>query len=565
MSGFVSAFAGLGLFLFSLRVITTNLDEAVNQRLRPWLDRLTQKATPTVLLGTIASIGLVHSSTSIISTMGLLNRSLVSLDRAAHLMIGATIGTALKTWLHIPLYSELGGLCIGATSFAVIFLRKQISKRILEILLGVGISILGLQMVSQGLAPLLRSHWITDAMAFLTLGSFLHILLATGMGVILAVCVQSSSAIVLLVLSLADEFSLGVAACLILGANLGTTSTALFVSIEHSDDAKRLAFMHFIMKAVGVFFTVLFLGTFLSAVDVLIPGEWDSYKQAHLAGVHTLFSVINGVIWAFFVPILTKMSRMIIKEKVRFETGGLSPIVQRLLARIPDRAVVEAGSELQHIIPHLKEVYDRTYEWLEFGGRTDRPDGIIVQGKLATIRTQILQTKSLLERVLRATSESDAYHGEVSALVRKTLVLEEVARKISKIIQLVVEIQESEHPISEASLKRFNKLHQKIQARWEELFLEFMAREPESEERLSKLPSDEFMAIHQLSFHLNQIAQGLKLFDKGERRSTEVSTTELRIKIQDSGVFLNSADELTESLSDPTKSRSLNNSPGDAL
>lgn len=352
----LSLVGGLGVFIYSLRLVMNALDDTGSDSIRGVLERATSKSIFSILIGIFVSILFQASSTAILLTMGLLNRSLIPLHQAALMMLGAAVGTTFKIWIDWDFSFTVGTLLILFSSIGILINWHKERTRALEISLGIGFTILGFHLVVSGLSPMLESPWFLQWIKLCKGSTFSNALIAALFGMLATILVQSSSSVVLITIGLATQgqVSFEGAASIILGANIGTASTGLLVSIGQSISAKRLAFMHLVAKTGGVLFVQLFFKTFLSIISLISPQNIN--LSGKLALVHTGFNVLNLFFWWGLLPILIRFSRGILPDSYDTEYWLSVLGVQKLLGKMPERAIQEAQLELLHLVSGLHQL-----------------------------------------------------------------------------------------------------------------------------------------------------------------------------------------------------------------
>lgn len=346
VTNFLALAGGLGLFLFALRFLTSILDRSIANRFRPLLSRLLATPWRCGLAGFVLTLLVQASSITIITAMGLVNSSLIALEQAVFVMLGATVGTTVKAWVFAQA-AHLGPALVAVASLGYLLVRRPVAREALEVLLAIGLAFLGLDMVALGLAPLAENPAVMQ---------WFHAYDGTGLdsqalgvliGAVATVAVQSSSAIVFVVLDLASQglISFPGGAALILGANLGTTITAVIAGAEMDWEGRRLALAHIIAKAAGVLLALLLFPTFLGVIGGLFtlvaPGAGVVYR---LAAAHTGFNLANAFFWGLFSHILLRVSRSLTPPG-RGQAMALPVSVRRMLAGAPERALAEADRQ----------------------------------------------------------------------------------------------------------------------------------------------------------------------------------------------------------------------------
>jgi Na/Pi-cotransporter len=360
--------SGFGVFLFSLRLLHSVLERPLARRLRPLLNHLLATTFQCLGIGFLSTAFLQASSITIIATMGLLNSSLITLEQGFLMMLGAAVGTTIKVWIFAENIRNYALILISLSSIALMTSRGPLIRDFWEILLAIGMAFFGFNMMVMELLPLSENQHFIQLLRLYdgtTLGSQM---LGVLTGCLIAIAVQSSSTSILLTLALASEgvISIAAGATLILGANIGTTSTALMVSLEYGSNARRLAVAHFLVKAIGVGVTLLVFPYFLSTVDILVPGSAQLNIDYHLAGVHTLFNLFNLFVWVSFLNLMLRFLHWLIPSENE-KNPTLPAIVRRLIVSNPEITFQEVEIQRNHAETLTKKLTDYCFEILITG------------------------------------------------------------------------------------------------------------------------------------------------------------------------------------------------------
>ena len=356
---------GLAVFLFSLRFLTKSIDESIANRISPLLQKIDGGIWTPLLSGVLLTIIFQASSITIITSMALVGRGLLSLRSGLFVMMGATVGTAIKSWVFATETLVLGYFLIIASSVCLLVVRHHFRRQTFELALSVGFMFLGWNMLVTG-APKLLPPGLIEKFLFIGVGSsdFQNICVAFFLGFIMTVLVQSSSTVILLLIGLAHNgqisFVLGTAG--ILGANVGTTITELIVAIEYRARVKKVALAHFIIKASGALFALLLLNTFLNTIDLMFFGKLASFSLPfQFSLVHIGFNLINVCFWVIASPILLKMLDNLTSEEVAKGNLWLSDPVRNLLKQVPDQAWVEIREQWKNLKERVKVAEDQVF------------------------------------------------------------------------------------------------------------------------------------------------------------------------------------------------------------
>lgn len=409
---FIHALGGLGIFLFSLRFLTATLNQSLASRFRPVLERMLARPVQGVLSGLLATLLVQASSITILAAMGLVDSALITLEQAWFVMLGATIGTTLKAWFFVGTL-HFGPALIGVGSLLLLLTRNPMARELLTLAVAVGFAFLGLDMLSDNLAVLQGLPWFSALLEGSQAAGLSSQLACVLFGTALTVAVQSSTAPVILTLSLAAEGHVGIpaGAALILGMNVGTTSTALLASLQAHRDGQRLAVGHAMAKSVGVLITLLFLPAFLGFVGMILdPFGYASDVPVFLAAVHTTFNVINVVFWSLLAAPALSLLRRLMPSREQQAGLGLAPRVRRMLAGSASLAVREARRQFGLLERLVKTTYDHTFESFFQGSHNPgvRGQRIWLERNLETLKETL---HDLLFGVARRPQESVTEEG----------------------------------------------------------------------------------------------------------------------------------------------------------
>ena len=248
--------------------------------------------------------------------------------------MGANIGTTITaqiirlgsiesdgSWLLWLFDTDtLAPIALVAGIILLMFIKSKNSKTIGDICIGFGVLFVGLNLMTDGVKPLIG----TDAfMAFVEfLGNPMFGIL---FGLILTVIVQSSSATVGMLQTVASVPGSGITFAMaypvIMGINLGTcVTTAMVCSIGSSKDAKRTGVVHIAFNTIG---TVLFMIVMTIMQNMAVFGAefWSaSVDSGGIANFQTVFNLITAIVLIPFADWMVKLSMMIVKEEKKVES-----------------------------------------------------------------------------------------------------------------------------------------------------------------------------------------------------------------------------------------------------
>lgn len=374
---------GLGLFLFGMKTMSDGLQKIAGDRMRKILAALTNNR----LIGTLVGIGVTaiiqSSSATTVMTVGFVNAGLLSLTQAIGVVLGANIGTTVTAQLIAFKITKFALPAIGIGAGLKLFSKRKKYVYIGEIILGFGILFFGLSTMKHAFDPLKASEEFRQL--FLLVGDYK--LLGVLIGALLTVIVQSSSATIGITLALATSglLSFEASVALILGENIGTTITANLAAIGTNLAARRTAFAHFLFNSIGTLYLLLLFPVYLKFIAAITPGDADfaiqtqaqaesfsaaigdkPYIARHIANSHTIFNILNTLIFLPLIGVLAKLSTLIVRGRDEVETLQVKFIDNRVL-NTPPIAIGQARRETQRMANITLEMLEKTTRFLEDG------------------------------------------------------------------------------------------------------------------------------------------------------------------------------------------------------
>ncbi len=348
---------GLGLFIFGMKFLSEGLQKVAGTKLRRLLRSLTGNPFKGVATGTLITGLIQSSSATTVILVGLVNAGIISLAQSASVVIGANIGTTITAQIIAFRISQYALPAIGFGLFMMLFSRKTKTQFWGQVILAFGILFLGLSTMSGVVKPLKDIAAVQSFFIQCSENPFLGILVGT----VFTVLVQSSSASIgmLIALGAAGLIDFQAAIYMLLGNNIGTTVTAWLASIGGTLSAKRMACFHTIFNILGVcYFALLtYWGIFPKIVDWITPGVINTETMArNIANAHTLFNVVNALIFIPIIGISTKFINKIVSGEDTYVSAEMKYLQDKLLAT-PEVAVDAAKKEIGYMATMARKVF----------------------------------------------------------------------------------------------------------------------------------------------------------------------------------------------------------------
>ena len=328
LSAIIQLLGGLAMFLYGIELMGDGLKNSSGATLKRVLEKVTGSVITGVFTGALVTAVIQSSTATIVLTVALIGAGVLNLKQAVSVVMGANIGTTITAqiirlgsiesdgsfllWLFDT--DTLAPIALVAGIILIMFIKRKSSKTIGDICIGFGILFVGLNLMTDGVKPLIG----TDAfMAFVQFLS--NPLFGIVFGLVLTVIVQSSSATVGMLQTVASVPGSGITFAMaypvIMGINLGTcVTTAMVCSIGSSKDAKRTGVVHIAFNTIG---TVLFMVvmTILQKMEVFGIQYWvREVDSGVIANFQTIFNLLTAMILIPFADWLVKLSVLVVKD-----------------------------------------------------------------------------------------------------------------------------------------------------------------------------------------------------------------------------------------------------------
>lgn len=362
---------GLAFFLYGMNVLSTGLEKLTGGKLEVALKKLTSNKFKSIMLGLGVTMAIQSSSAVTVMLVGFVNSGLMALEQSIGVCLGSNIGTTFTAWilcLGDIRTSDNGGTLnlmlnmLKPESFSPIIAligiimimgcKKNKKKDIGRILIGFAILMNGMELMSSAVDPLKESESFKQVLTAFE-NPFLGVLVGVGFTCI----IQSSSASVgiLMAFSKAGALSYGMALPIIMGCNIGTCITALISTFGVNKDAKRVAWIHVLVKIIGTIVMLPVIMILQSALNLSIFNETVGYVG--IATMHTIFNIINTIIFLPFTKQLVALSKLIIRDGKETEDDS-----QRILTGLDERLLKTPSVAVQACRTATIEMADLTKE-----------------------------------------------------------------------------------------------------------------------------------------------------------------------------------------------------------
>lgn len=335
--------SGLGLFLFGMNLLESALKELAGKGFRRFLRHSTNKPIGSVFGGIIATTIVQSSSLVGLIVLAFVGAGIIPLVNAIGVLIGSNLGTTFTGWIVATLGFKLNFstfiyplIALGGLSYG---LAKGKLKSLALLVLGFALLLMGLDFMKESVVALTQAANI-EKMSDYPLIIYLLI------GIVFTAIIQSSSATMMLTLSAlyAEIISLPAAAALVIGANLGTTSTVYLGSLQGAISKRRLAMAHvlFNFSVDTVAFILLYpLLNFILWMQLTDP-------LYSLVAFHSLFNLFGLILFLPFINLFAKKLEQWFPEREQ----RVSQYIHNVPEGVTDAAIEAISKEAKHLL-HL--------------------------------------------------------------------------------------------------------------------------------------------------------------------------------------------------------------------
>lgn len=309
ITNFLSLLGGLALFLYGMQMMSGGLEAAAGNKMKQILEKLTANRFLGVIVGALITAVIQSSSATTVMVVGFVNSGMMTLQQAVWIIMGANIGTTITGQLIALDVGMLAPLFAFAGVSMVVFLKSPKAHHLGEILAGLGVLFIGMGMMSDSMRPLREVPEFINLMT-----KFSNPVIGIGVGALFTAVIQSSSASVGILQSLASNglIGLGDAVFVLFGQNIGTCITAVLAAIGTSRNAKRTTLIHLSFNVIGT--TIFTIACILFPLTAFVEGFTPGNVPAQIANMHTLFNIVTTLLLLPFGQLLAVLAEKVLPD-----------------------------------------------------------------------------------------------------------------------------------------------------------------------------------------------------------------------------------------------------------
>ena len=307
---------GVGMFLYGMKTMSEGLQKVAGPKLGNILKLLTANKLTAIIVGALVTVVTHSYAATTVMVVGFVNAGIIKLNDAVGVIMGANIGTTATAW--IVALAEFGTaveifkpeffapIIFGVSALIFVFAKKEKTKVVSNIFVGIGLLFIGLIFMSTGVSPYAESKIFRDS--FEILGKTPVLAIIAGAVVTFILSSSTASVSILQTLALAGSVSKSAACFITVGQNIGTCVTTIISSANSSKNGKRTALLHLLFNVLGgLIFSVLVLITYPFIKDFLAT----RITLFEISLFHTGFNIGNTIILlplsSFMVDITRKL------------------------------------------------------------------------------------------------------------------------------------------------------------------------------------------------------------------------------------------------------------------
>lgn len=423
---------GIGLFLLGMTLMTDGLKTLAGDSLRKTLSRFTGGRFSSFMSGAAITAVIQSSSATSLMTVGFVSAGLITFEQSIGIILGANVGTTATTWMVTFLGFKINMAVVAYPLIALGAFMKVIpgfrSSAAGLIMAGFGMIFVGISLMQESMAGIAG---LIDLSSF-SAETFSGRILLVALGILMTVVMQSSSAAMATTLVALDSgaLSLGQAAAVAIGQNIGTTFITGISAIGSITAARRTALAHIAFNIFCGAAIFVLMPLFVSASIIVSNVLGDGDNLLALSAFHTLFNLAGAAAILPFTGRFAALVKWILPEKGPLFTRNLDPsvlMVPEVALETIRRTLVDIGAYMTRHLLTIFTSLDKT--------KTKAETALVI----STAHDALLETKTFISRV-RSFNNSPLLHRRHTNLIHALDHLQQLvgAFRHSDVIEFIV-------------------------------------------------------------------------------------------------------------------------------
>ncbi|WP_320044532.1 Na/Pi cotransporter family protein [uncultured Desulfobacter sp.] len=355
---FATIASGIAIFIVGMFFMEDGFKCFTGGILSKILSKTTNTIPKAIFSGFLATAIVQSSSLISVIAISFLSAELISLGPAVGIIFGANIGTTATAWIVavFGMKIKISAFALPMIVFGVLFtfFNNRTYKGIGNILLGLGFIFLGISYMKEGFETLKSGIELSQY----GMDGFLGILTYIFVGAVATIIIQSSSATMALIITAVATGQIDYVSSisLAIGANLGTTVTAVLGAVTSNANGKRLAVAHLIFNVITALIAVIFMKYLMQMVDLIsgYVGITDQDIAMKLSLFHTIFNSLGVLV---LTPVVHQLVKLLEKLFVVQDDRRWRPrYLDEEVIKTPGPAIAALYKEAGHMFDGTSQI-----------------------------------------------------------------------------------------------------------------------------------------------------------------------------------------------------------------
>ena len=350
--------AAAALLIWAVRLVRTSFERAFSSQMRQWLKLTTGNRLTAAMTGVGISIMLQSSTAVALLLASFMPASAMSVSMGLAIILGADLGSAIVVQILSSRISLLTPLLLLSGVFFFMRTNRRVLRQIGRILIGLSLIFVSLGMISEASAPLANNAAIKNVFIYLSDDLLTGFVLAS----FLAWMMHSSIAAVLLFATLAANgvLPLNAAFAMTLGANLGGSFIAVFLTLKSDINIRKVVLANLLLRGGGALVALGLIHEF----DI-INHIFGATSQLKVLNFHLVF---NAAVLLAGVILLTPASgfaAILLPEKQDADELSMRSVLDLSVQNEPARAfacvrreLVDMGNRIENMLRDAMDLFE---------------------------------------------------------------------------------------------------------------------------------------------------------------------------------------------------------------
>lgn len=446
---------GFALFIVGVQILGDGLTEAAGTKINYYIEKYTSNLFMAILVGTVIS-AIMHSSTAAtVISISLVRAGLMTLEQAIGISIGANIGTTMTSIMIGLDVSEYGYWIVFIGGMILIFSNNKLWKTWGNVLFGLGILFVGLEMMSSKLLVIQEFDVFNNFMYSLKDHPWLALFGSTAATAV----IQSSTAVVGITqkLFLTGEMDMIVVSAFVFGSNVGTTLTAILASLGGSISTKRAGYFHALYNVAGALIGMVLIvpySNMITWMNDLINGA----PEMAVALNHLVFNVLSMVFVIPFVPGLIKVLSILIPGEDRIRSREkIEPLDENLIDVFPEGALQLVKNTTIKMSELVLESIESSQNYLHSRNEEDFQDVMQIESMVNQIDTNVVAYLLKIAKSGIQNEENAEMYTRYLEVVKNYERMSDLSTNLVEFYQTIFEVDES---FSEEAMEDLDTMYQ---------------------------------------------------------------------------------------------------------